>query len=80
MTIIKKYQKKQLEIERVKNEKKNLAFNRIVKCIFSCKTIDQVNSCYKLINNFYELFKYDKYIHCSVEVLKEELEKIEKNL
>jgi hypothetical protein len=56
-------------------EKQNIAFNKIVKCIFSCKTIDQCGDCLNMINNFSNKYKNIQYIHCSIDVLFDELKK-----
>lgn len=60
-------------------EEKNKAFSKIVKCILSCKTTEQVESCYKMITFYDNLFSDHKFdIKSEVEVLKEELLHIEK--
>jgi hypothetical protein len=62
-------------------DEKNEAFNKIVKCIMSCKTIEQVESCYKMINLYNNLFSEHKFdIKSEVDVLTEELQKIENKI
>ena len=64
-------------------DKKDKAFNKIIKCIYSCKTIDHCDSCFNLIHIFSKNFEKYPYIYCSTDVLLEELKKhkkiIEKN-
>lgn len=40
-------------------DEKFSAFSKIVKCIDSCESLEQTNSCSKLIDNFSNLFKKD---------------------
>lgn len=60
---------------------KSEAFSKIVKCILSCKTTEQVESCYKMIKFYNNLFADHKFdIKSEVDVLTEELQSIEKNI
>lgn len=68
-----------MKLQYPETEKKDIAFNKIVKCILSCKTIDQCESCLNMIHNFSNIFKKIQYIHCSIETLLDEL-KIKKNV
>lgn len=55
-------------------QKQNVAFNKIVKCIFSSKTNAHLESCEKLVEIYYYKFKlYDKYIYCYIDVLHDEI-------
>ncbi|MCK9415855.1 hypothetical protein M0Q97_04275 [Candidatus Dojkabacteria bacterium] len=64
-------------------DKKDKAFNKVIKSIYSCKTIEQCDNCFNLIQNFSKIFENYPYIYCSTDVLFEELKKhkeiIEKN-
>ncbi len=62
-------------------EERSKAFSKIVKCVLSCKTIEQVESCHKMIDFYNNLFSDHKFdIKSEVDVLKEELQKIENSL
>ena len=69
-----KFQLHDLETETEK-EKQKKTFNKIVKCIFSCKTIDHCSTCLNMINNFSNKYKKIPYIHCSIDILSDELKK-----
>lgn len=62
-------------------EEKRKAFSKIVKCILSCKTSEQVESCHKMIDFYNNLFSDHNFdIKSEVDVLKEELLHIEKTI
>lgn len=60
-------------------EEKAKAFSKVVKCVVSCKTTEQIESCYKMVNLYGKLFSDHTFdIKSEVEVLTEELLHIEK--
>jgi hypothetical protein len=62
-------------------DERNKAFNKLVKCVVSCKTIEQVESCYKMIDLYNKLYSDHKLdVKSEVDVLKEELQKIESTI
>lgn len=62
-------------------EERSKAFSKLVKCVLSCKTTEQVESCYKMIKFYNNLFADHKFdIKSEVDVITEELQKIEKTL
>lgn len=57
-------------------EERKTAFVKLTKCIFSCKTEEQVDSCYKMIDLYSKMFSDHTFdIKSEVEVLKDELSK-----
>lgn len=60
-------------------EQKFNAFHKIVKCIYSSKTSEHLDSCEKMIGNFLYLFKNYYDAKFEAEVLHEEIVAVKKN-
>jgi len=62
-------------------EEKSRAFSKIVKCISSCKTFEQIDSCHNMIKFYNTLFCDHAFdVKSEVEVLTEELIHQEKTI
>lgn len=58
-------------------EERQKAFIKLTKCVLGCKTEEQVESCYTMIDLYSKMFSDHTFdIKSEVEVLKDELAKL----